>query len=50
MAYIFPHEPDNILAPDLAEYLVKKIKSSFECEIRGPKLIDDAIGQQISLF
>ncbi|MFT6149682.1 MAG: hypothetical protein ACJAUH_002376, partial [Saprospiraceae bacterium] len=30
--------------------LVQKIKSSFEAEIRGPKLIDKNIGQQISLF
>lgn len=49
-AYIFPHEPDNILAPDLADYLVTKIKNSFECEIRGPKLIENTTGQQFSLF
>jgi uncharacterized protein YecE (DUF72 family) len=48
--YFFPHEPDNVLAPELADYLVQKIKSSFEAEIRGPKLIDKNIGQQISLF
>lgn len=48
--YFFPHEPDNILAPDLADYLVNKINDSFEAKIRGPKLIDNNIGQQISLF
>lgn len=48
--YFFSHEPDNILAPELADYLVSKIKKTFEADIRGPKLIDDNIGQQISLF
>lgn len=48
--YFFPHEPDNILAPDLAAYLVRKIKSSFKADIRGPKLTDNQVGQQISLF
>ncbi len=48
--YFFPHEPDNILAPEMAEYVVEKIKSTFESTVRGPKLIDDTIGKQISLF
>lgn len=49
-AYVFPHEPDNILAPELADYLVKQLKNSFECDIRGPKLIEQQAGEQISLF
>ncbi len=48
--YFFPHEPDNILAPEMAAYLVDKLNSSFESTVRGPKLIDNTIGQQISLF
>ena len=48
--YFFPHEPDNILAPQLAAYLQKQLQSSFVVESRGPNLIDDQKGQQISLF
>lgn len=48
--YFFPHEPDNILAPEMAEYLVEKLNATFESTVRGPKLIDNTIGQQISLF
>lgn len=48
--YFFPHEPDNLLAPEMSEYLVKRLNESFKSTVRGPKLIDDQIGQQISLF
>lgn len=48
--YFFPHQPDNLLAPEMSEYVVEQIKSAFESNVRGPKLIDNQIGQQISLF
>ena len=48
--YFFTHEPDNLLAPDLADYLVKKIKDSMEIQVRGPLFIDNQQDQQMSLF
>ncbi|MEM9545987.1 MAG: DUF72 domain-containing protein [Bacteroidota bacterium] len=46
--YFFPHEPDNILAPDLADYLCTKIKSETVATTRGPKKIDSP--KQLNLF
>jgi len=46
--YFFPHEPDNILAPQLADYLCGKIKSETEVTTRGPKKIDSP--KQLNLF
>ncbi|MDF1698775.1 MAG: DUF72 domain-containing protein [Saprospiraceae bacterium] len=46
--YFFPHEPDNILAPQLAEYLCNKFTSSIEIKTRGPKKIDRP--KQLNLF
>jgi uncharacterized protein YecE (DUF72 family) len=46
--YFFPHEPDNILAPQLADYLCSKIKSEIVVTTRGPKKIDSA--KQLNLF
>jgi uncharacterized protein YecE (DUF72 family) len=48
--YFFPHEPDNLLAPEMSAYLVDRLNDSFESTVRGPKLIDNQIGRQISLF
>ncbi|MEM6963885.1 MAG: DUF72 domain-containing protein [Bacteroidota bacterium] len=47
--YFFPHEPDNLLAPDLALYLVDALKKHFAVEVRGPKFYE-ADGGQMSLF
>ncbi len=45
--YFFTHEPDNILAPDLAVYLADKLKEKIpHAQVRGPRNIE----QQISLF
>ncbi len=45
--YFFTHEPDNILSPELAEYMTMKIKEIIpEAIVRGPKKVK----QQISLF
>jgi uncharacterized protein YecE (DUF72 family) len=50
-AYFFTHEPDNVLAPDLAVYLTNKIREKTTIQTRGPEIIGDPKeGQQMSLF
>ena len=50
-AFFFTHEPDNVLAPELAVYLAKKIKEKTTIRTRGPELTPDLNeGQQMSLF
>lgn len=46
--YFFPHEPDNILAPDLADYLCRRITEITNIQARGPKKI--VSDQQLNLF
>lgn len=46
--YFFPHEPDNILAPQLADYLCRKITEEIDITTRGPKKIDSPT--QLNLF
>ncbi len=48
--FFFPHEPDNILAPELSLYLVEKLKKFDHLDVRGPSLRDKDQGGQISLF
>lgn len=48
--YCFTHEPDNILAPDLAHYMVKQAKQQLHVITRGPDFYDKNDGQQMSLF
>ncbi|MEM9918598.1 MAG: DUF72 domain-containing protein [Bacteroidota bacterium] len=48
--YLFPHEPDNLLAPEMADYFCKKLKDIPNLKVRGPKLLDEDAGKQISLF
>jgi len=48
--FFFPHEPDNILAPDLSLYLLNQIKAAdMNPIVRGPRFIDDSEAQ-LSLF
>lgn len=48
-AYIFTHEPDNILAPDLAAFAVKTLQTAVpNASIRGPKMVETLV--QGSLF
>ena len=47
--YFFPHEPDNLLAPDLSLYLTNELQKHFEVETRGPQFYED-LGSQMSLF
>jgi len=50
-AYFFTHEPDNILAPDLANYMYQQVQKRYPViDVRGPKLMDPSEGKQISLF
>lgn len=48
--YFFTHEPDNILSPEIAQYMVKKALAIMpEVTTRGPEFIKEE-GQQMSLF
>lgn len=50
--FFFPHEPDNILAPDLTQYFVAQMLSRENVLTRGPDPIQDVqqAGEQFSLF
>ncbi len=48
--YFFTHEPDNLLAPELADYLANQAKEHLNVITRGPDLKKYAGGDQISLF
>ena len=47
--YFFPHEPDNLLAPDLSLYLVQQLQKHVNSTVRGPKFHQNE-DQQMSLF
>ena len=44
--YFFPHEPDNINAPEISRYLYQRIKKFDNFKVRGPQMLD----QQKTLF
>ncbi|NUQ24625.1 MAG: DUF72 domain-containing protein [Saprospiraceae bacterium] len=44
--YFFTHEPDNLLAPQLAQYLWQHAATQLEVQVRGPSWQD----RQMSLF
>lgn len=46
--YFFTHEPDNILAPDIAAYLCSKVTAESELITRGPQKLSGA--SQLKLF
>ncbi len=48
--YFFTHEPDNILAPELADYLAKESSKRLNVITRGPDLKKHNTGDQMSLF
>jgi uncharacterized protein YecE (DUF72 family) len=48
--YFFTHEPDNLLAPELAKYLATALKTFPEIESRGPQKIETDSAGQMSLF
>ena len=51
--FFFPHEPDNLLAPDIAAYFIRKINEEIGLDIYVPtldgKAVEDVSGQ-MSLF
>jgi uncharacterized protein YecE (DUF72 family) len=47
--FFFCHEPDNVLAPELAVYLLRQIAVLKGVATRGPRL-QDSPGSQMSLF
>ena len=47
--YFFPHEPDNLLAPDLSLYLFQQLQKHVNATVRGPKFHENE-NQQMSLF
>lgn len=49
--YFFTHEPDNLLAPELAYYIFEQAKQISNVQTRGPKLAGNEPPQgQMSLF
>jgi uncharacterized protein YecE (DUF72 family) len=49
--YFFTHEPDNILAPELAVYLFNNLQNLDSVRTRGPKLLrKEDENKQMSLF
>lgn len=49
-AYVFTHEPDNLLAPEMAALFVKRLSDDVGIEVRGPVFRDETEGEQMSLF
>lgn len=48
--YFFTHEPDNLLAPQIADYLHQQVKDLPFVRTRGPQLTQPPQDQQMSLF
>lgn len=48
--YFFTHEPDNLKAPDLADYLASQLKGMEGVLTRGPVFFASDQGEQMSLF
>ena len=44
--YFFPHEPDNLYAPEISQHLYQRIAKFDNFTVRGPRMIE----QQKSLF
>ncbi|MEL7021256.1 MAG: DUF72 domain-containing protein [Bacteroidota bacterium] len=48
--YIFTHEPDNVLAPDMTDYVVRRAQKRLQAQTRGPEFYDRDRGEQMTLF
>ena len=49
--YFFPHQPDNLLAPEMCQYLSEKLTPlADQITFRGPRLLGKNNGEQMSLF
>ncbi|WP_026999206.1 DUF72 domain-containing protein [Eisenibacter elegans] len=49
-AYIFVHQPDNIEAPQWADYWIEQLNQTIGLHLMRPKRYDKQKGQQTSLF
>ena len=50
-AYLFAHEPDNVLTPDLAHYFLEQLQQHPLLTVRGPALYaEESPGEQMQLF
>lgn len=47
--YFFAHEPDDLLAPDLGEYVITQLNERFQLNLKLPDIPEES-GQQMSLF
>lgn len=47
-AFFFPHQPDNLLAPDMIDYFSAQLEGSEIIRTRGPRLLPE--NKQTSLF
>ena len=48
--FFLPHQPGNLRTPEMAAYLVSRIKATFSATLRGPDMSRSWAGSQISLF
>ena len=48
--YCFAHEPDNLLAPELGDYIHQQVAQLEQVISRGPTFYQDPADSQISLF
>lgn len=48
--YFFTHEPDNILAPKLADYLFQQAQQHLDVTSRGPQFFTSGQNEQMTLF
>lgn len=50
--YFFPHQPDNLLAPEMVQYIVEQMQRLMgdHLKIKSPKLNNDTEGEQMSLW
>ncbi|MEO0788355.1 MAG: DUF72 domain-containing protein [Bacteroidota bacterium] len=48
--YIFPHQPDNLLAPEAAYWLAERLQATDWANTRGPKPYEEPPPDQLALF
>lgn len=48
--YIFPHQPDNVLAPEAASWLAERLQTTKWADTRGPKPYREPPPDQLALF
>ncbi|MEM6397130.1 MAG: DUF72 domain-containing protein [Bacteroidota bacterium] len=48
--YIFPHQPDNVQAPEAAAWLAERLQETDWADTRGPKVYVEPPPDQLALF